>query len=194
MGFLRRTAGVAQGTPNWAVLSELNCKPYHFYWVRAVLKFHRSIMGSNSPLLQDVFKADALLARSECVVHGMTKRCESCWSAELARGLKSIADIAGDTESGLVWHDAVRAGTQVDSTSVLQALEVAYAQLAWKGCSDLQDIRVSSLVDGDGLPVGRKFATYFAWFKQQGVPSYLWSPITRHKAVRHMLRFRLGSR
>ena len=193
MGFLRRTAGVAQGTPNWAILSELNCKPYHFYWVRAVLKFHRSIMGSNSPLLQDVFKADALLARSECVVHGVTKRCEGCWSAELARGLKSIADLAGDTEPGLVWYDAVRAGTQVDSTSVLQALEVAYAQLAWKGCSDLQDIRVHSLVDGDGLPVGRKFATYFAWFKQQDVPSYLWSSITRHKAVRHMLRFRLGS-
>ena len=195
MCFLRRTAGVAQGTPHWALLAELNCKPYHFYWVRALLKFHQGLINSNSPLLLDVMKADAWLASTHNVIAGVERRCEACWSAELARGLSSIAQGAGVAHLGQSWAAAVRSGAQLDSTAVMNAVLDAYDDLAWKGCDDLQDIRVNCLVDEEGQPVGRKHATYFTWFKPQqpGLPRYIKASIDRHREVKQMLRFRLGS-
>ena len=63
MGILRSMLGVSKGCFNWAVLAELDAKPYHFYWVRALLKFHRCALSSNSSLLKTVAEADARLAR-----------------------------------------------------------------------------------------------------------------------------------
>ena len=60
--FLKRQIGVSYTTSNWAVLSELGCKPYHFYWVRAVCRFQKRILSSNSGVLLDVARADASLA------------------------------------------------------------------------------------------------------------------------------------
>ena len=189
MCFLKRTAGVARGTPNWALLAELNCKPYHFYWVRALLRFHKSLLSCNSPLLEDVVKADAQLASES---HETSR---ACWSAEFAKALSSIADAAREPARGQAWAAAVRSATQLDTNEVLKALQCAYQNEAWKGCSDVHDVRSSNLVDADGNPVGRKFATYFAWFRPQqpGMAAYLWGPLSKHRMVKNMLRFRLGS-
>jgi hypothetical protein len=195
MCFLKRTAGVARSTPNWAVLAELNCKPYHYYWIRALLKFHKSLLSCNSPLLHDVVKADAWLASQVYGSGSRARRCDNCWSAEFAAGLCSIADVVGDDEKRAAWAAAVRGANVVDSAAVMQTVQAAYDVQAWKGCSDIPDVRVSNLVAADGTSVGRKFVTYHAWFKlqQPGLPSFLWSPVTKHKLVKNMLRFRLGS-
>ena len=60
--FLKRQIGVSYTTSNWAVLAELGCKPDHFYWVRAVCRFQKRILSSNSGVLLDVARADASLA------------------------------------------------------------------------------------------------------------------------------------
>ena len=188
MCFLRRTAGVARSIANWVVLAELNCRPYHFYWIRALLKFHKSLLSCNNPILADVVKADAWLASQEY----LGVRCVKCWSAEFAAGLSSIAREDGKK---VAWVTAVRGATELDAPSVLSDLKAAYEELAWKGCSDIHDVRVSNLTAADGSHVGRMHATYHAWFRMQQptLPPYLWSPVTKHRQVMNMLRFRMGS-
>ena len=86
---LRRLLGVPQSCYRWAVLAELDAKPYHYYWVKALLKFQEAAATSNSSLLRDVVQADAKLSRD---LHMVTRpggqqvahSCEDCWSAELA--------------------------------------------------------------------------------------------------------------
>jgi hypothetical protein len=68
------------------ILAEVNCRPFHFYWVRSLCRFHTRLLGSNSPLLVDVAKADAALA---------AEGSGNCWSAEFGRALESIACKAG---------------------------------------------------------------------------------------------------
>ena len=142
-------------------------------------------------VLSDVVKADAWLASQQ----HMSFRCDKCWSAEFAAALGSIADVMGDGDKRTAWVNAVRGATQLDASSVLLSLQAAYEHEAWKGCDDIPDVRVSNLVTANGNRVGRKFATYHAWFKlqQPGLPPYLWSPVTKHRQVKNMLRFRLGS-
>ena len=195
MCFLRRTAGVARSTPNWALLTELNCRPYHYYWIRALLKFHKSLLNCNSPLLQDVVEADAWLATQQHVVGSNVRKCDGCWSAELAAGLCSIGEAAGEAQKGASWESAVRTAAPVDAPSVMLCLQAAYDRKAWHGCDQIHDIRVADLQAADGTPVGRKHATYHAWFKlrQPGMPPFMWSPVTKHNLVKNMLRFRLGS-
>lgn len=139
----------------------------------------------------DVVKADAWLASQE----RLGSRCDQCWSAEFAAGLSSIASLVGEAGKKVAWVNAVRRAIELDASSVLLILKSAYEREAWKGCSDIPDVRVSSLTDADGSSVGRIHATYHAWFRMQQptLPPYLWSPVTKHRQVINMLRFRLGS-
>ena len=113
MGILRRMLGVAQGTYRWAVLSELQVMPYHFYWIRALLKFHKqSVIESNSDLLRAVVQADAELAadsywQREPSGAKRLRKCDRCWSAELANGLASIGQAAGLDQAGSDWAKCI---------------------------------------------------------------------------------------
>jgi hypothetical protein len=158
---LRRLLGVSNSSVRWAVFAELGAKPYHFYWVKALLKFQEAIVQSNSPLLAEVAKADAKLAVD---VRADGQRCSYCWSAELARALVSIGAAAGRGEEGSDWASQVTQGVPFTSRdAVLGATLAAYERLAWEegllgGMDGAQGlVRSAQLPQG----VGRKHLTYF---------------------------------
>ena len=187
---LRRLLGAANSAANWAVLAELGAKPYHYYWVKALVRFQEVILQSNSPLLAEVAKADAALA-SDALPGG--QRCSTCWSAELADALKSIGDTAGLPAQGDNWADRVRQGNPLGCrTAVLDATLAAYDSLAWRDLEGAQGmVRTAELPPG----VGRKHLTYYAYFKPPSpvqVPSYLRLDQELHKQIRQLARFRLG--
>ena len=187
---LRRLLGVANSTARWAVLAELGAKPYHYYWVKALVRFQETILRSNSPLLAEVAKADAALAR-DALPGG--QRCSTCWSAELADALKSIGEAAGQRAEGDSWAERVRQGNPLGCRlAVLQLTLAAYDVLAWRECVGRHD-----LVRSVQLPPGarRKLLTYHTHFKptQPGqVPAYLRLDQELHKQTRQLARFRLG--
>ena len=187
---LRRLLGVSGSSARWAVLAELGAKPYHYYWVKALVRFQEAIVQSNSPVLADVAKADALLAR-DSLPDG--QRCSTCWSAELADALESIGDRAGQAEQGRSWAGRIKEGLPLGCRpAVLDATLAAYDALAWHECEGAQ-----SLVRTDQLPpgVGRKLLTYYAYFKptqRDQVPAYLRLDQELHKQVRQLARFRLS--
>ena len=61
--YLKLQLGVPFNVPSWTTLWETNCRPYHYYWVRAVCRFQDRILNSNSPLLVDVAKACSTCCR-----------------------------------------------------------------------------------------------------------------------------------
>jgi hypothetical protein len=148
------------------VLAELDAKPYHYYWLKALLKFQESCVKSNSSLLADVVKADAMLSRD--VLAGPdtdgsgARRCETCWSAELAKALESIGEAAGLAEQGKTWADRIRQGLPLGVRSaVLGSLVSAYDQLAWQECLGRE-----GLVRSAELPQGfRKRLACRAYFE-----------------------------
>jgi len=186
--YLKRLLGLPYSTSNWAVLAEVNCRPFHFYWVRALCKFHARMFSSNSPLLVDVAQADAALA-----VEGSG----NCWSAEFGRALESIACKAGEGELGNALRDSVFAGTSVNTGTVVRVLEQAYEEDAWGGFAQAGDLR-EHLRANQGQQLRRsKCLTYFSWFKlpEPGWPTYL-RGLQRnrvHKMMKHLARFRLGA-
>ena len=187
---LRRLLGAANSAANWAVLAELGAKPYHYYWVKALVRFQEVILQSNSPLLAEVANADAALA-SDALPSG--QRCSTCWSAELADALKSIGDTAGLPAQGDNWADRVRQSNPLGCrTAVLDATLAAYDSLAWRDLEGAQGmVRTAELPPG----VGRKHLTYYAYFKPPSpvqVPSYLRLDQELHKQIRQLARFRLG--
>ena len=191
---LRRLLGVSNSAVRWAVLAELGVKPYHYYWVKALLKFQEAIVQSNSSLLADVAKADALLA-GDVMPDG--RRCTDCWSAELARALRSIGEVVDRAEDGAGWAGQITQGVPFGSRhAVLDAALVAYDRLAWEegliGLDGAQGlVRSAQLPEG----VGRKHLTYFAWFKptqQHAMPTYLKLDQERHKQIKQLARFRLS--
>jgi len=192
---LRRLLGVSNSSVRWAVLAELGVKPYHFYWVKALLKFQEAIVQSNSPLLAEVAKADAMLA-SDTRPNG--RRCTKCWSAELAQALESIGVAAGRVEEGGGWAAQITQGLPFGSrNAVLDATLAAYDRLAWEeglvgGMDGAQGlVRNAHLPEG----VGRKHLTYFAWFKPTQplvMPAYLRLGQERHKQIKQLARFRLS--
>ena len=110
------------------MFAELGAKPYHFYWVKALLKFQEAIVQSNSPLLAEVAKADARLA---CDTLADGRRCSMCWSAELAQALESIGAAAGRGEEGSGWAAQVTQALPFASRDVvLGAALAAYDRLA----------------------------------------------------------------
>jgi hypothetical protein len=172
------------------VLAELGAKPYHYYWVKALVRFQEAIVKSNSPLLVDVAKADAQLACDE-LPGG--QRCSTCWSAELAEALESIGEKAGLVEQGRSWAGQVKQGLPLGCQSVvLEATLSAYDELAWRECKDREGlVRDAQLPAG----VGRKLLTYYAYFKptqRDQVPAYLRLDQELHKQIRQLARFRLG--
>jgi hypothetical protein len=197
LGVLRKLAGVPRGTSRWALLSELGARPMHEYMIRALLKFHRRLVKSNSPLLVDVMRADAQLA---------AQGCEASWSQELARALESIGERAGDAASGSQWAAAVRQGAMIEDGvavqrgAVMQQLRRAYHRLAWGEQEPGPDLDLRTPDLPQGMP-GRATLTYYLWFRQgqgeqQGrpaLPAYLRLPSSRYKQVMQMLRFRLGA-
>ena len=187
---LRRLLGVSNSSYRWAVLAELGVKPYHYYWVKALLKFQAAIVHSNSSLLAEVSRADAMLA-NDTLPNG--QRCTDCWSAELALALRSIGEAAGMPEEGLGWAERVAQGLPVASrNAVMDATLEAYDRLAWQECTGAQGlVRSAQLPPG----LGRKRLTYFAHFKPtqpDQMPSYLRLGEQRHKQIKLMARFRLG--
>ena len=128
--YLKRMLGLPYATSNWAVLAEVSCRPFHFYWVRALCRFHTRLLGSNSPLLVDVAKADAALA---------AEGSGDCWSAEFGRALESIACKAGEAELGRSWCESVFAGGNVNAGTVAGTLEQAYEIDAWGGFDQVAD-------------------------------------------------------
>jgi hypothetical protein len=172
------------------VFAELGAKPYHYYWVKALVRFQGSIVRSNSSLLADVARADAQLA-SDVLPDG--RRCTTCWSAELAEALESIGAKAGLAAQGTTWADQVRQGTPLACRpAILDATLAAYDQLAWRDCSNAH-----ALVRSAQLPpgVGRKRLTYSAYFKPtqpDQVPAYLRLDHALHKQIRKLARFRLS--
>ena len=187
---LRRMLGVANSTARWAVLAELGAKPYHFYWIKALVRFQEAILQSNSPLLAEVAKADAALA-SDVLPGG--QRCSTCWSAELADALESIGGAAGMPAQGDNWAVRVRQGNPLGCRpAVLDATLAAYDVLAWRECEGRHD-----LVRSAQLPPGvrRKLLTYSAYFKTtqpDQVPAYLRLDQELHKHIRQLARFRLS--
>ena len=117
-------------------------------------------MQSNSSLLADVAKADALLA-GDTLPDG--QHCTDCWSAELAQALRSIGEAVDRAEDGAGWAGQITQGIPFGSrNTVLDATLVAYGRLAWKegllgGLEGAQ-----GLVRSAQLPerVGRKHLTY----------------------------------
>jgi hypothetical protein len=187
---LRCLLGVSRSSARWAVLSELGAKPYHYYWVKALVRFQEVIVQANSPLLIDVAKADALLARDE-LPGG--QRCSTCWSAELADALSSIGDRAGRPEQGDSWADRVKQGLPLGcSPAVLDATLAAYDALAWSEYAGAQNLlRTAQLPQG----VGRKLLTYYAYFKPaqpDQIPAYLKLDQELHEQIRQLARFRLS--
>jgi len=176
------------------VLAELGVKPYHYYWLKALLKFQEAIVQSNSPLLADVAKADAMLATD---LHN-GQHCTDCWSAELALALRSIGEAADRPEEGGSWADRITQGLPFASrTAVLDATLAAYSRLAWResllgGLHGAQGwVRSAQLPEG----ARRKHLTYFAWFKSTQPdhrPAYLGLGQDRHKQIKQLARFRLG--
>jgi len=187
---LRRLLGVANSAPRWAVLAELGAKPYHYYWIKALVRFQEAIVGSNSSLLAEVAKADAALAGD--VLPG-GQRCSTCWSAELADALKSIGDAAGQPAQGDSWAEKVRQGNPLGcNPAVLGATLSAYGVLAWRECEGRH-----GLVRSPQLPPGarRKILTYHTHFKpalSDQVPAYLRLDQELHKQIRQLARFRLS--
>ena len=186
---LRRLLGVSRSSARWAVLAELGAKPFHYYWVKALVRFQEAIVKSNSPLLVDVAKADALLA---CDALPSGRCCSTCWSAELADALESIGEKAGLVEQGKNWAHQVKQGLSLGCRpAVMDATLAAYEELAWREYKDREGlVRTAQLPPG----VGRKFLTYHAYFKpqQDQVPAYLRLDHELHKQIRQMARFRLG--
>jgi hypothetical protein len=155
-----------------------------------VLKFQRKLAGANSPLLVDVMKADAVLAREGCA---------RSWTAELARALGSIADQAGCSEQGIRWQEAALEGRVIEDGStvlrgaVLAQLKIAYRAVAWDQFEGIEYPRAPSLPEGI---TARKFLTYHCWFRdvqQQSFPEYLRGPASLHHELTQLARFRLGS-
>jgi hypothetical protein len=182
MGFLRRVGGVQRSTAHWVVLSELGReRPLHFYWVRALLRFHKRCLSSNSPLMADAIKSDAMLA---------TEGSTLCWSAELATGLASIGQAAGVPDVGAGWAESVKSATPVEVGEVVPYLEHVYAKLAWGGFEGVDNIRSAQLPQAADR---RKHLTYFKWFKQEGWAAYLHSPPSRSRQVKQVARLRMGS-
>ena len=192
---LRRLLGVSNSSARWAVLAELGVKPYHYYWVKALLKFQEAIVQSNSSLLADVAKADARLA-GDSMPDG--RHCTDCWSAELALALRSIGEAAGKAEEGSSWAGQITQGLPFGSrNAVLDASLVAYDRLAWRealmgGLDGAQGlVRTAQLPEG----IRRKHLTYFACFKptQPGQrPAYLSLGQEHCKQIKQMARFRLS--
>ena len=187
---LRRLLGASTGCARWAVLAELGAKPYHYYWVKALVRFQESIVRSNSPLLVDVARADAVLA-SDVLPDG--QRCTTCWSAELTEALESIAALAGTAAQGAMWAGRVKQGAPLACCkAVLKATLLAYKQLAWRNCGNAHDqVRSAELPPG----VGRKHLTYSAYFKPEQpdqVPTYLRLNHALHRQIRKLARFRLS--
>ncbi|MFN9914392.1 MAG: hypothetical protein ACK53L_17515, partial [Pirellulaceae bacterium] len=115
------------------MLAELGVKPYHYYWVKALLKFQAAIVHSNNSLLADVSRADAMLA---CDTLPNGQRCTDCWSAELALALRSIGEAAGMPKEGLGWAERVAQGLPIASrNAVMDATLEAYDRLAWQECT-----------------------------------------------------------
>lgn len=186
--YLKRLIGVPYSTPSWAVLAELNCRPFHFYWVRALCRFHTRVLNSNSALLVDVAKADAALA---------SEGTPNCWSAEFGRALESIAVKAGNAELGQSMRNSVFAGSSVNVASVVSSLESAYLVEAWGGFDQEADLREQLRLHQGQQESRSKSRTYFCWFKalEPGWPSYLNGlPHSRaHKMMKLLARFRLGA-
>ena len=125
--------GVNASCARWAVFAELGAKPYHYYWIKALVRFQASIVQSNSPLLADVARADAQLA-ADVLPDG--RRCTTCWSAELSEALESIGGAAGLAAQGTTWADTVRQGTPLACRpAILDATLAAYDRIAWHECS-----------------------------------------------------------
>ena len=186
--FLKRLLGLPYSTANWAVLAEVNCRPFHFYWVRSLCRFHTRLLGSNSPLLVDVARADAALA---------AEGSGNCWSAEFGRALESIACKAGEGELGRSWCDSVFAGNPVPAVTVVRTLEQAYESEAWGGFGQVADLREHLRAHQGQQESGSKRLTYFSWFKlsQPGWPAYL-RGLQRdrvHGMMKQLARFRLGA-
>jgi hypothetical protein len=185
---MRSMLDVSKGCLNWAVLVELGAMPYHFYWVRALLKFHRGAVSSNSALLQAVARADALLASDTYTdEHGRVRQCEDCWTAKMATALQSIGQKAGQTAQGDGWASRVRTGHALapELAQVTVALKAAYDRLAWQECTG------HSARDPEAPH--RKTLTYFTHFKPaQGRPGYLKLDMAMHKQIKQMARFRLS--
>ena len=196
---LRRLLGVSNSSARWAVLAELGAKPYHYYWVKALLKFQEAIVQSNSSVLAEVAKADAMLASD--TLGGQSYHqvvAKKCWSAELAHALKSIGVAAEKEEEGIRWAETITKGDPfADHTAVLDATLAAYDRLAWQesllgGLHGAQGLaRSAQLPDG----VRRKHLTYFAYFKPtqpDQMPAYLRLGQERHKQIKRLARFRLS--
>jgi hypothetical protein len=186
--FIKRQLGVPTSTSSWAVLSEANCRPYHFYWVRAVCKFQARILNSNSPLLMDVAKADAALA---------AEGSGSCWSAEVGRALESICVRAGQADVGRAMCEKVFRGEQVQTTAVMASLEKAYEATAWAGFNDIPCVREHMQAHQGQVNTRSKAMVYHCWFKQfeGGWPEYL-SGLPNKEIkdnMKHMARFRLSA-
>ena len=185
LSFLKRQAGAPRGTANWVILAEMaKSRPIHQYWVRSLIRFRNRCLTCNSPLMVDVMKADAELRSAGCTY---------CWTAELVDGLKSIASMAGETEQGRVWAEAVAEGRPIDPQQVSSVLQRAYERMAWQGFENIQDIRVAQLPTADGG--GRMRLTYYAWFKAAQLESPTWfrQAPGMHVQVKQFIRFRVGA-
>ena len=154
--FIKRQLGVPVSVPNWTALCEANCRPFHYYWVRAICRFQARILSSNSQLLVDVAKADAALA---------AEGSGTCWSAEVGRGLESIGVQAGEAELGRAWCAQVFSGEAVNRAQIVQCLEKAYLSLAWEGCAGVQDVRDFMRMHQGQEGSRSKHVTYYCWFK-----------------------------
>ena len=62
LGFLKKLLGVKKGTDTQSVLRKTGQMPIFFYWFRCTIRFWNSLLSSNNPLLEEIVRADLLLA------------------------------------------------------------------------------------------------------------------------------------
>jgi len=62
LGLLKKLLGVKKGTHTHCVLRESGQMPIFFYWFRCTIRFWNSLLFSNNPLLEEIVRADLLLA------------------------------------------------------------------------------------------------------------------------------------
>jgi hypothetical protein len=173
LSFWRRLLSVPRATARQVLLAEAGCKPFQWCWFRAIVKWQHKIVGSNSPLMVDVVKADAELAKAGC---------KKCWSAELSDALRKLGQDGG---AGNAWAECMLNAGRLDKEAIFARLKVQFEEKLWQGLP--QDVRRPGIER-------RKLANYYAWCRVAVTgtrePPYLKEE--RLARARLICRFRTG--
>ena len=118
VGFLKRLLGVKKGTETHSLLRETGQMPIFFYWFRCTIRFWNGILSSNNPLLEQVVRADLLLANRS-----------DTWTYQVLDALQDIP-----ASQGLL--DAIRSRQPINMKQFELALR-EHIIMDWRNLDDL---------------------------------------------------------